>query len=141
MQEAHKATEAIKRDLAAELGVPLQPLQAAVAGLGQRLARRLANERAFAAHAAHALRTPLAGLVTQLAVAQREVPDHVQPRLRQARDAADRRRRVIGALLTWFRTGADVRWQAIDLPELVSYLPMAHISTVASAQAPRIFAA
>lgn len=122
--------------LAAANRQELQPLQAAVAGLGQRLARRLANERAFAAHAAHALRTPLAGLVTQLAVAQREVPDHVQPRLRQARDAADRLRRVVGALLTMFRTGADVRWQAIDLPELVSHLPMAHISTVASAQAP-----
>jgi hypothetical protein len=49
----------------------LAPVHAAIDALGQRLADRVAQERAFATHAAHALRTPLAGMDAQLAVALR----------------------------------------------------------------------
>lgn len=45
----------------------LVPIHRAISELGQRLARRVSNERAFTAHAAHALRTPLAGMDAQLA--------------------------------------------------------------------------
>ncbi|MBK9362956.1 MAG: hypothetical protein IPM99_18555 [Rubrivivax sp.] len=67
----------------------------AIEALGERLARRVANERAFGAHSAHALRTPLAGIDLQLAVAEREAPPALQPRLARARgrDAADARGR------------------------------------------------
>ena len=44
----------------------------AISGLGDRLASHVAHDDAFAAHAAHALRTPLAGMDAQLAVAIRQ---------------------------------------------------------------------
>ena len=101
----------------------LQAVQDAITALGQRLARRVANERAFSAHAAHALRTPLAGIDTQLAVAQREAPDAMQPRLARVREAAGRLTRVVSALLALFRSGAELQWQAVDLQALLARLP------------------
>jgi len=68
----------------------LRPVQAAVDALATRLAQRVARERAFTAHAAHALRTPLAGIDAQLAVALREAPEALQPRLQRVRAAAGR---------------------------------------------------
>ncbi|MET0520263.1 MAG: HAMP domain-containing sensor histidine kinase [Burkholderiaceae bacterium] len=102
----------------------LQPMRDAIEGLGQRLARRIANERAFTAHAAHALRTPLAGMDAQLAVALREAGPDAQPRLLRTREAAARLRRVVTALLTLFRSGVDLQWQAVDIAALVGRLPV-----------------
>jgi len=48
----------------------------------------VAAERAFNAHAAHALRTPLAGLDAQIAVALREAPEPLQGRLERIRAGA-----------------------------------------------------
>jgi len=92
----------------------LQPMHAAIDTLADRLARRLAQERAFTAHAAHALRTPLAGIDAQLAVALRECPPAMQPRLQRVRGAAGRLQRVVSALLTLFRSGIELRRQTID---------------------------
>lgn len=100
----------------------LQPMHRAITELGSRLARRVANEQAFTAHAAHALRTPLAGMVAQLAAAQRAPAEQVPAMLGLARLAADRLRRVVAALLTLFRSGSDLHRQPIDLPELVAQL-------------------
>lgn len=102
----------------------LQPLRDAVVALGQRLARRVTHERAFAGHAAHALRTPLAGLGAQLAVAWRESPPGIQPRLARAREAAERLNRVVGALLTLFRSGSEPQLQTLSLGQLVESLPV-----------------
>ncbi len=102
----------------------LAEIRGAVLDLGQRLAQRVANERAFSAHAAHALRTPLAGMDAQLAMALREAPPEARGRLQRTREAADRLRRVVTALLTLFRTGMSLHWQRIDLIELVSLLPL-----------------
>src|SRR6185295_5326482 len=71
----------------------LAPVHAAIDALGARLARRVAHERAFTAHAAHALRTPLAGIDAQLAVALREAPPALAPRLQRVRAAAGRLQR------------------------------------------------
>ncbi|MCA0239697.1 MAG: HAMP domain-containing histidine kinase [Proteobacteria bacterium] len=101
----------------------LQPMQQAIEALGRRLAGRVANERAFSAHAAHALRTPLAGIDTQLAVAQREAPAALQPRLARVREAAARLTRVVTALLALFRSGAELQWQPLALPPLLQRLP------------------
>lgn len=102
----------------------LQPLQSAIDDLGRRLADRLASERAFTAHAAHALRTPLAGIDAQLAVAVRESPPDVQPRIRRAREAAARLHRVVSALLTLFRSNTELRRERLDLRSLVAKLPI-----------------
>jgi two-component system OmpR family sensor kinase len=101
----------------------LQPVHDAIEALGDRLARRVANERAFSAHAAHALRTPLAGIDTQLAVAQREAPPTLQPRLARVREAAGRLTRVVSALLALFRSGAELQRRRIGLAALLARLP------------------
>ncbi len=110
----------------------LVPMHDAIQDLGERLATRLASERAFSDHAAHALRTPLAGMVAQLAVAQRKSPPEAQPHLKRTREAADRLRRVVNALLTLFRTGTEVRWQRVDIAELAAMLPFETLSISAS---------
>jgi len=102
----------------------LAPVHAAIDQLGQRLARRVAHERAFAAHAAHALRTPLAGMEAQLAVALRESTPAVQQRLQRVREASGRLQRVVQSLLDLFRVGADVQRSAVDLKALLAHLPV-----------------
>jgi signal transduction histidine kinase len=106
----------------------LQPMQSAIDELGQRLARRMAHERAFTAHAAHSLRTPLAGIDAQLAVALRESPPELAPRLRRVREAAGRLQRVVAALLALFRSGSAVKRHAVDVAALVSKLPVEGVS-------------
>ena len=96
----------------------------AVHDLGRRLARRIESEQAFAAHAAHALRTPLAGVDAQLAMALREVGSTAQPRIARSREALARLKRVITALLTLFRSQADLDLRPIDLSRLVAHLPV-----------------
>lgn len=118
----------------AQLGAPerseLEPVHGAIDALAVRLAARVANEQAFSAHAAHALRTPLAGIDAQLAVALRECADdkpELRQRLTRVRGAATRLQAVVAALLGLFRAGAGgarVQLQAIDLPALVSRLPV-----------------
>lgn len=97
----------------------LAPIRRAIIELGQRLTRRIANERAFSAHAAHALRTPLAGMDAQLAVALRECGPAVRPRLQKTRAATGRLTRVVSSLLALFRSGIDTHWQRVDLATLI----------------------
>lgn len=101
----------------------LEPIRDAVLDLGGRLALRVDMERAFSAHAAHALRTPLAGMSAQLAAAMRESPPELQPRLQRARAASERLGRVVSALLTLFRRGVKPQLGTVDLEELVGSLP------------------
>lgn len=102
----------------------LMPVHAAIDQLGQRLARRVAHERAFTSHAAHALRTPLAGMDAQLAVALRESTPALQLRLQRVRDASKRLQRVVQALLDLFRVGGEVRRSEVDLQALLAHLPI-----------------
>ncbi|MFM2261516.1 MAG: hypothetical protein RI959_192 [Pseudomonadota bacterium] len=98
----------------------LAPMVLAIQGLGQRLAQRVMSERAFSAHAAHAMRTPLAGIDTQLAVAIREAPPTLQPRLMRTRDATRRLSHVMRALLTMFRSGTEPKPQQVSIGTLLS---------------------
>jgi two-component system OmpR family sensor kinase len=106
----------------------LLPMQQAIHTLGQRVARRLASERAFSAHAAHALRTPLAGIDAQLAMALREAPPATAGRLQRVRQAAQRLQQVVVALLALFRSGTEPQWQPVDLAALVHRLPVAGVA-------------
>lgn len=108
----------------------LQPIRDAVVDLGERLALRVDTERAFTAHAAHALRTPLAGMTAQLAVAMREAPDSLQPRLQRARAASERLSRVVSALLTLFRAGVEPTPAPIEFGTLVASLPAQKVHLV-----------
>lgn len=102
----------------------LQPVHQAIDALAARLARRVAQEQAFSGHAAHALRTPLAGIDAQLAVALREAPAALQPRLQRVRDAAGRLQRVVAGLLTLFRRGVEAQPEPLDLAGLAARLPV-----------------
>ena len=97
----------------------LEPMAQAITELGQRLSLRIMSERAFTAHAAHALRTPLAGIDAQLAVALKEAPAGLQPRLLRTREAAHRLSRVMQALLTMFRSGSEPKRQKVNLAHLL----------------------
>ena len=101
----------------------LQPVHRALDTLMDRLADRLATERAFSAHAAHALRTPLAGIDAQLAVALRECPPSLAPRLQRVRDGAARLQGVVVALLGLFRTDSPTARSAVDVASLLARLP------------------
>lgn len=105
----------------------LVPMHHAITELGSRLARRVATERAFVAHAAHALRTPLATMAANLAVAQRRAGPDDRAQLQRTRDAADRLRRVVSALLTMFRSGGEAQRQTVNLDDLLSQLPFAEL--------------
>lgn len=111
----------------------LAPLHYAISDLAQRLARRVASERAFSAHAAHALRTPLAGLDVQLAVALRECPPTLQPRLQRSREAVARLRGVVQALLMMFRSGSEPVREPVPLRDLFSHLPVEGLTVDAPA--------
>jgi two-component system OmpR family sensor kinase len=124
------------RTLAPATRAELVPMRQAIDDLGVRLARQMAHERNFSGHAAHALRTPLAGMVAQLAVAQRKAPPDVQGHLSRTREAADQLRRVVEALLILFRTGGHLEQRSIDVAELVSHLPFATLSISAEHNEP-----
>jgi signal transduction histidine kinase len=101
----------------------LQPIEDAIVEMGQRLAQRITSERAFTSHAAHALRTPVAGIDAQLAVALREAPPSLVPRLLRARQAATKLGRVMQALLAMFRSGVEPQRQRTSLSGLLLTLP------------------
>lgn len=100
----------------------LHPIEQAIGDLGHRLAQRIISERAFTSHAAHALRTPVAGIDVQLALAIKEAPESIRPRLVRARDAAGRLGRVMQALLMMFRSGMEPQRQNVDLRQLIDAL-------------------
>ncbi|MFZ4625522.1 MAG: sensor histidine kinase [Rhodoferax sp.] len=121
-------------------------IREAIVNLGRRLARRAASEQAFAAHAAHALRTPLAGMEVQLAIAMKEASEQARPRLERTREAMGRLKRVVTSLLALFRSSAEPDLQDVNLAELVSRLPVdalqVHVSQASALMAdPNLLAA
>jgi signal transduction histidine kinase len=114
----------------------LQSVHDAIDALGERLARRVANERAFSGHAAHALRTPLAGIDAQLAVALRECPPEMATRLQNIRSASARLQRVVAALLSLFRSGADLQREGLPLGAWLARLPETQLTLQVDAPAP-----
>lgn len=113
----------------------LQPVHDALEALISRLAARVASEQAFAAHAAHALRTPLAGIDAQLAVALRDCPPALAERLQRVRGAAHRLQGVVAALLGLFRAGAGPQRGAVDLAALLARLPTSALQVHVDASA------
>lgn len=102
----------------------LEPVHDAIQALASRLSARIANERAFAAHAAHSLRTPLAGIDAQLAVALRECPPGMRDRLQRVRGATTRLQGIVAALLGLFRAGGTLQRDVVELESLVARLPV-----------------
>lgn len=101
----------------------LLPLRQAIDTLGQRLQQRVETERMITAQAAHALRTPLAGIMAQLDLAKRVPESQVLGFIDQARMATESLRRVVIALLSLFRSSGGAQTQPTSVQALLAALP------------------
>ena len=110
----------------------LVPSYRALSALVQRLQEKLRSERAFAAHAAHSLRTPLAGLTAQLEVACVTPSAELPARLSMATASAQRLAGVVDALLTMSRASDGIHWSHFDAAELASVATSRNIEVDAS---------
>nr|MCU0958032.1 HAMP domain-containing histidine kinase [Hydrogenophaga sp.] len=80
----------------------------------------LRQEKRFLNDAAHQLRTPLAGLISQVELAQREAAGTpLVARLAKVRTGAERSAHLAHQLLTLARTEVPVRKQSFDLASMV----------------------
>jgi signal transduction histidine kinase len=116
------------QDLPAAERIELQPMHDALNEMSARLARRVQQEQSLAAHAAHALRTPLAGMDAQLAVALAECDPASRKRLQKVRAAGGRLQRVVAALITLFRTGNEAHSVDVDVAALAAQVPVEGVS-------------
>ena len=105
----------------------LEPIEESIRDLGKRLSQRISSEKAFVSHAAHALRTPVAGIEAQLAIAEKEVDSAIRPRIVRARAASQRLRYVMQALLSLFRSGMEPNFIQLNLEEFVQTLEFPHL--------------
>ena len=91
----------------------------AINGLLGEVARNVNQEKRFINDAAHQLRTPLAGLISQVELAQRETADPVVgARLSKVRTGAERSAHLVHQLLTLARTETTARRETLDLAAL-----------------------
>ncbi len=115
-----EATEPVPIDGSAR---ELQPVVQSLNGLLERLAKALADERAFTTNAAHELRTPLAGALIHLENAsQIEEPLQARAAMAQAHESLDRLRRLVAQLLDlarWDCAGAPPM-SAVDLRHCIN---------------------
>lgn len=112
----------------------LEPIRASVETLTQRLLIRLDAEKAFSAHAAHALRTPLAGIDVQLALAMREASGPQAQHLHHARTGVARLSAVVSALLRLFRAGGSYQRVPLDVPGLIRELGFDQLSVTVTGE-------
>ncbi|APW41737.1 sensor histidine kinase [Rhodoferax saidenbachensis] len=83
------------------------------------LRRSLSQEKRFLNDAAHQLRTPLAGLISQTELAMQETePAALQQRLTKVHTGAQRSAHLVHQLLSLARTEAEITLQPVDLAAL-----------------------
>jgi two-component system sensor histidine kinase TctE len=106
-----------KRDVPEEI----EPLVEAFNGLMERLAQNLKIQERFIADAAHQMRTPLAGLRTQLEFALRQSdPREMQSSLERIRSSVERASHAISQLLSLARSQSEAppRFEPVDMGSL-----------------------
>jgi signal transduction histidine kinase len=103
----------------------LEDLGQAFNGLLDRLHVALERQRRFTGDASHQLRTPLAGLISQVEVALRqERPSHEYQRvLGLVRAKAAQLRQIIESLLFLARTESEAPRPELEIVDLTSWLP------------------
>jgi two-component system, OmpR family, sensor histidine kinase TctE len=91
----------------------------AINGLLGEVARSVHQEKRFINDAAHQLRTPLAGLISQVELAQRETSNPLLgARLGKVRTGAERSAHLVHQLLTLARSETTARMEQVDLAAL-----------------------
>jgi two-component system, OmpR family, sensor histidine kinase TctE len=94
-------------------------LAAAVNQLLAAVERSVSQEKRFLNDAAHQLRTPLAGLKTQLDIAMRETnPQALQSRLEKVNAGVERSSHLVHQLLRLARSEADIQLTELDVAAL-----------------------
>lgn len=94
-------------------------LAGAVNQLLSAIRRSLGQEKRFLSDAAHQLRTPLAGLISQAELAMAETdPQALRARLTKVLAGAQRSAHLVHQLLSLARNEADVRLQLLDVAAL-----------------------
>ena len=94
-------------------------LAGAVNQLLSAVRRSLGQEKRFLNDAAHQLRTPLAGLISQTELALTETdPQALQSRLKKVLSGAQRSAHLVHQLLSLARNEAEVRLQTLDIAAL-----------------------
>lgn len=104
----------------------LRPILDEINSLLERLASAVATQNRFVANAAHQLRTPLAGLKTQLELAlDQPMPPAAAGMVRQAREATDRIARMANQMLALARAEPGAMagaMESMDLAEMIGEL-------------------
>jgi len=105
-----------------EVPEEVAPLIQAFNGVMERLAASMRAEERFIADAAHQMRTPLAGLRTQLEFALRQKdPADLQASLERIRASVERATRMISQLLSLARSQSEAppKFEPVDMNALV----------------------
>lgn len=119
-QLENRQVDALEPIAATEAPREVQGLVQAINALLQAVDRSLRQEKRFLNDAAHQLRTPLAGLISQVELAQREAAGTpLVARLAKVRTGAERSAHLAHQLLTLARTEVPVRKQSFDLASMV----------------------
>lgn len=118
-QLEHRSVNALSPIGMTQAPSEVHALVQAVNGLLDEVARSVHQEKRFINDAAHQLRTPLAGLIGQVELAQQETSDaQLKQRLGKVLTGAERSAHLVHQLLTLARSETQVRLQSLDLAAL-----------------------
>jgi two-component system sensor histidine kinase TctE len=124
----HEITARSHRDLSAveEGRAPMEvlPIIDSINGLMARLDKAMSAQQHFVSNAAHQLRTPVAGLITQIDLALRHTDtESLLNSLHQLRMSAERMARLVSQMLNLVKVGPDANktpeFQPLNLTETV----------------------
>jgi two-component system sensor histidine kinase TctE len=114
-----RSVNALTPIAATEAPGEVQALVQAINGLLGEVQRSMQQEKRFLNDAAHQLRTPLAGLISQVELAQRQTGDPLlAERLAKVHTGAERSAHLVHQLLTLARSESPVRRAPLDLAAL-----------------------
>lgn len=109
-------------DAAIEAPREVRPLVQAINQLMGNLRRAHEAQQAFISNAAHQLRTPIAGLQTQLELAAENLPEDARPRMERLRDSFRRLSHLTHQMLALARSAPEAdlghEFQRVDLADL-----------------------
>jgi two-component system, OmpR family, sensor histidine kinase TctE len=118
-QLAHRTTASLSPIEMTQAPEEVHSLANALNQLLTTLRRSLSQEKRFLNDAAHQLRTPLAGLISQTELAMQETePEALQQRLIKVHTGAQRSAHLVHQLLSLARTEAEVALRPVDVAAL-----------------------
>ena len=118
-QLENRSVNALSPIAATQAPSEVHALVQAINGLLGEVARSVQQEKRFINDAAHQLRTPLAGLISQVELAQRQTSEPaVAERLAKVHTGAERSAHLVHQLLTLARTETQARREPLDLAAL-----------------------